>query len=163
MAAEPQPQRTPETLEDLSRRRFFTRTGFGALLVTVFTGLGSFLRFIYPNVLFEPPLVFPVGRPGDFPVGTITPVYDEKLYILHTTEGFIALDTTCTHLGCQTRWVAEDNLIECPCHGSKFHRDGSLVHGPAPRPLRRWLLTLKQGQLVVDTRTEAPRDFILRV
>lgn len=163
MATPPLKPEPSEPTEDMSRRLFFTWAGFAAVLAAVLTSLGAFFRFIHPNVLFEPPLSFVVGRPDDYPLDSITPEYDEKLYILHEKDGYIALDTTCTHLGCQTRWVEEDGMIECPCHGSKFGRDGSLIHGPAPRPLRRWPMSLKQGELVVDKREEAPRNFVLRV
>lgn len=163
MSTAPLPPTESEPLEEMTRRRFFTRGGFSVLLAAAFTALGSFFEFLHPNVLFEPPLSLGLGRPDDYPPDSITPRYDEKLYILHAAEGYIALDTTCTHLGCQTRWMEEEGMIECPCHGSKFASDGSLIQGPAPRSLRRWLLALKQGELVVDKREEAPPDFILRV
>lgn len=45
-----------------------------------------------------------------------------------------ALSTRCTHLGCRiTR--AEDGLLVCPCHGSRFHGDGRVALGPASKPL----------------------------
>lgn len=152
-----------EPSEEMSRRRFFARAGLATLFAAVLSGLGSFFEFLHPNVLFEPPLTLGLGRPDDYSPDSLTPRYDEKLYVLHAAEGYIALDTTCTHLGCQTRWVEEEGMIECPCHGSKFGRDGSLLQGPAPRALRRWLLSLKQGELVVEREAEAPPDFILRV
>jgi cytochrome b6-f complex iron-sulfur subunit len=55
----------------------------------------------------------------------------------------IILDDRCTHLGCRHRWVAEESLYRCPCHGSEFDRDGVATKGPATRPLPR--LTLIEG------------------
>lgn len=48
-----------------------------------------------------------------------------------------ALSARCTHLGCTVHWVAAENRFQCPCHGSQFAADGSVLHGPAERPLDR--------------------------
>jgi menaquinol-cytochrome c reductase iron-sulfur subunit len=41
----------------------------------------------------------------------------------------------CPHLGCQVEWVGDQQHFYCPCHGSVFAEDGSVVQGPAPRGL----------------------------
>lgn len=46
-----------------------------------------------------------------------------------------AFSARCTHLGCRIDRVA-DGAVICPCHGSRFHADGSVAAGPAARPLR---------------------------
>jgi Rieske Fe-S protein len=50
----------------------------------------------------------------------------------------------CSHLGCSIAWTPADLLFECPCHGSRFHIDGQVAHGPAAFPLSH--LEWKQGQ-----------------
>lgn len=45
-----------------------------------------------------------------------------------------ALSARCTHLGCVIDRTADDLLV-CPCHGSRFHLDGTVATGPAVRPL----------------------------
>jgi len=42
----------------------------------------------------------------------------------------------CTHLGCTFPWNPNDQQFQCPCHGSLYAPDGSVVRGPAPLPLK---------------------------
>ena len=144
------------------RRRFLWISGMGALAATGAGGAVVLIDFVHPKVLFEPPTAFRVGKPEDFPVNSITADYDRKVYIVRTEVGFFALSAVCSHLGCITRWVEDEGTIACPCHGSKFGKDGSLVLGPAPRPLPRIAIRLEEGELVVDTTVEVEKDSILR-
>jgi Rieske Fe-S protein len=48
-----------------------------------------------------------------------------------------ALSARCNHLGCLVAWSCADHAWECPCHGSRFAADGTLVQGPATRDLER--------------------------
>ena len=54
--------------------------------------------------------------------------------------GVVALYKVCTHLGCIYNWVPVNNRFECPCHGSKFQKDGTYIEGPAPRNLDRMVV-----------------------
>jgi len=66
-------------------------------------------------------------------------------------EGFYALSTVCTHLGCTPNWLPTELKFKCPCHGSGYLMSGVNVEGPAPRPLERFHISLgEDGQIVID-------------
>ncbi|MGG6297027.1 cytochrome b6-f complex iron-sulfur subunit [Leptolyngbya sp. AN02str] len=48
----------------------------------------------------------------------------------------IGLVDNCTHLGCTFPWNPVDQQFQCPCHGSLYAPDGTVVRGPAPLPLK---------------------------
>jgi Rieske Fe-S protein len=49
----------------------------------------------------------------------------------------------CSHLGCSIALNEKERSFDCPCHGSRFHLDGTVLRGPAPAPLSH--LTWKEG------------------
>lgn len=51
-------------------------------------------------------------------------------------NGFRAVSTRCSHRGCAV--APEGELLECPCHGSRFEFDGTVLNGPADRDLERF-------------------------
>ena len=51
----------------------------------------------------------------------------------------------CTHLGCLYKWEPSNSRFECPCHGSKFSREGHYIEGPAPRSLDQFVIKVKEG------------------
>ena len=148
---------------ELSRRSFFSTLGFGWVL---FTGasvgmLGAMGRFMFPNVLFEPPQEFKAGFPEDFAVDAVDERFKASYgtWIVREPKGFYALSTTCTHLGCTPNWLAAEEKFKCPCHGSGFVVTGINIEGPAPRPLERFKITLAEdGQILVDKNTKYQQE-----
>jgi ubiquinol-cytochrome c reductase iron-sulfur subunit/rieske iron-sulfur protein len=67
-------------------------------------------------------------------------------------NGVLAMTNICTHAGCEvTEWVSEQQLLECPCHFSRFdpRRKGAVAQGPATRDLPTLGLSLADGKLTV--------------
>ena len=51
------------------------------------------------------------------------------------TSAIVALNPMCTHQGCTVELKGAENVLACPCHGSKFGLDGAVTNGPADKPL----------------------------
>jgi cytochrome b6-f complex iron-sulfur subunit len=114
-------------------------------------------RFMFPNVLVEPPSKFKVGPLSDYPLNTVSNKWKDQfgVWIVHTDqyEGrnlIVALASVCTHLGCTPSWLDGEQKFKCPCHGSGFYMTGVNFEGPAPRPLERVGISIAEGMLQVD-------------
>lgn len=165
-AAENAPESGPETQSarakapepappTLTRREFFPWVGASwAVFVASFVAtMGAMTRFMFPNVLFEPPSSFKAGFPEEYVPGVVDERFKEKFgtWIVRNDEGIYALSTTCTHLGCTPNWLQAEGKFKCPCHGSGFYKTGINFEGPAPRPLERYAISLAEdGQILVD-------------
>jgi cytochrome b6-f complex iron-sulfur subunit len=148
---------------EVSRRGFLSTLGFGWALFTgaMAAGLGAMGRFMFPNVLFEPPQEFKAGFPDDFAVDQVDERFKAAygVWIVREPTGFYALSTTCTHLGCTPNWLAADEKFKCPCHGSGFVKTGINIEGPAPRPLERYKIVLAEdGQILIDKNTKYQQE-----
>ncbi|HUS06007.1 MAG TPA: ubiquinol-cytochrome c reductase iron-sulfur subunit [Bryobacteraceae bacterium] len=61
----------------------------------------------------------------------------------------VAFAPQCTHLGCAYHWDEQNKNFLCPCHTSTFGLDGSVLSGPAPRPLDRYEIKLAGTKLML--------------
>ncbi len=59
----------------------------------------------------------------------------------------VAFGPQCTHLACAYHWQMDAGKFVCPCHGSSFALDGSVITGPAARPLDRYLTRIENNRL----------------
>lgn len=138
------------------------RLGLGSLGIAAAGTVAFAYQFLSPNVLYEPSPTINAGKPESYPLDSVTLDANSAIYIIHSKEGFFALSAVCTHLGCLTAWKPDLGIIACPCHGSKFNREGEKIAGPAPRPLpwkRVWLSD--DGDLMVDRSTDIrPMQFV---
>ncbi len=99
------------------------------------------------------------GALEEFEPGTVSHVQKGRFYISRLEDGgVLALWQRCTHLGCTVPWREDEREFHCPCHSSLFDRKGQVLGGPAPRPLSLFLVSLKDGKLVVDTARPIERD-----
>lgn len=146
-------------------RRTVLGIGWGALVATVAGTIGAMARFMLPNVLFEPLAAFKIGKPDDYASGSVTFVPDRQIFVIRGPDGaFRTLTATCPHLRCVVRWVAEQHVYECPCHGSRFSEGGRVLDGPAPSPLEWYEVTLAtDGRLYVNTLVQVRPDYQLKV
>lgn len=153
----PKPQSEPEgpSAAEMNRREFLTYTWGAALgLLAVGGGVMAF-QYMYPR--------FRAGEfGGEFFLGPVSampapgatpqPNTDGKFWLITTAEDEPkALYMVCTHLGCLYQWVPSNDRFECPCHGSKFTREGYYIEGPAARSLDSFVTTLVDGEWLVDT------------
>ena len=139
----------------LDRRSFIKWAAIGWMaFAAVVAGYGSLvLRYLFPNVLFEPKQSFRAGFPNDYEINKVSERFKDSngVWIVRDTGKIYALSTVCTHLGCTPNWLESDNKFKCPCHGSGFYKTGINFEGPAPRPLERFKITLNdEGEIIVD-------------
>lgn len=89
-----------------------------------------------------------VGKASDVPVGSGKIFADQKVVVTQLTKGnFKAYTAVCTHQGCIVSSI-DATQIHCACHGSSFSiKDGSVVGGPAPSPLKTEKITDDAGAL----------------
>ncbi len=140
---------------DMTRRNFLSTLGVAWTAFAAACGAGAIAtgRFMFPNVLFEPPQSFKAGMPDEFITGTVDNRFKETfgVFVVRNEEGIYALKAVCTHLGCTPNWLDAENKFKCPCHGSGFYRTGVNFEGPAPRPLERYRIVLAEdGQIIID-------------
>ncbi len=167
-AAMPKPAAKPAAKKG-EDRRFFLFTWMG-MAWTTFTlsmvgmTLGT-VRFLFPNVLSEPPTSFKAGPVSGYEEGVVTDRFKEQnAWVIRNRDDqgrdtIYALSTTCTHLGCTPNWLEAEKKFKCPCHGSGFKISGVNFEGPAPRPLERWAVTrTEDGQVLVDKSRKFQRE-----
>ena len=153
----------------LEHPKTVTRRGLFWTAWLAFWGLVSMwafatVRFLVPRVSYEPSSIFKAGRPEDYLMGSVTLISSRKVWIVREKEGIYALIAVCTHLSCQPRWLENEQIFKCACHGGQFYKNGVNFSGPPPRPLDRAHVSMSEdGRLVVDKDQKVGIDFILQV
>ena len=122
-------------MKAFSRRGFFTLVGLVAFSVANLAAAILSLRFVIRHVCYDESQLFKAGSPADYPIGSTTIFSDKRVALNRDVDGFYAISLICTHLGCTPRWFESDAMFRCPCHGSRYLRDGVRFYGPAPRPM----------------------------
>lgn len=72
-------------------------------------------------------------RPGQ---GKVVSLNGQRVAAYRDEQGVLALRSAiCTHMACEVHWNQAEATWDCPCHGSRFKTDGSVISGPAESPL----------------------------
>lgn len=151
-------------MHDSPKRRDFL--GLAALwgsVIAMGTALAGVMRLPKPAVQPGPLRVFKLGDPAQFAIGSTTRIESGGFFLFRGEQGFHAISSVCTHLGCVVAHT-EGEGFACPCHGSRFSTDGSVVGGPAPAALP-WLeiAVSPDGQLQVNAESTVPKGTRFRV
>jgi cytochrome b6-f complex iron-sulfur subunit len=148
----------------IDRRDFLNGIATAALAIAAAGSVAVSIEYLSPNVLFEPPTSFRIGVPENYTMNSVTYFPEQQVYIVRVEAGFMAISAICTHLGCITQWNPALDVIACPCHGSRFAKDGAVERGPAPRPLQNFAMRLMpDGNLMVDKLEAVPLNHVLKV
>jgi len=154
---------TPASSKAKTPRRSFlswVTLAWVAFTASMLASLTATARFMFPNVLFEPPPTFKAGFPNEIQIGQVDERFKQRfaVWLVRTAydewgmaSGIYALSTVCTHLGCTPNWLEAEQKFKCPCHGSGYYKTGVNFEGPTPRPLERYAISLADdGQILVD-------------
>lgn len=86
-------------------------------------------------------------------------VANTRTWVKRDDLGIMAVLATCTHLGCEVKYLPEKEQWLCPCHGSIYDREGRPTSGPAPKALSRVAVEIKpDGSLIVNTAKKVEMD-----
>lgn len=93
-------------------------------------------------------------QPGE---GKIVAIEGEKVAVFHDESGSIhAVSPVCTHMGCLVHFNNAERSWDCPCHGSRFAPDGTVLNGPAITALKPVDISAKKkAEPAPDTSTAA--------
>jgi cytochrome b6-f complex iron-sulfur subunit len=147
----------PETRRDsprTDRRGFLATVAKGLGLVAVAEFLGVTGAYLWPRGREGGGGhgVVEAGPVGEFTPDSVTPFPGRGFYLVRLSDGgFLALSSTCSHLGCTVPWSEKDRSFPCPCHASVFDMRGDVRSPPAPRALDTFAISIEGGIVKVDT------------
>ncbi len=149
--------------EGTDRRDFLKNASRAAMTAGLVGGYGGFVlvagRYLYPASSGEVMWQF-VAEVAGIKVGEAIRYRGPSGETINITrrsregsaDDFIALSSTCPHLGCQVRWEAQNNRFFCPCHSGVFDPSGKAIAGPpgeAGQSLGRYELEVENGLLMI--------------
>jgi len=128
-----QPSRSRLEPEPMPRRDFLGLAAWWTAAAALLFGFLGAARLPKAAVLPSPSKRFRVRLPASLGSGQAYIPAGRSVVVFKETAGVYAISTVCTHLGCIVK--ATEKGFDCPCHGSKFNKDGPGVRGPAPKGL----------------------------
>ena len=158
-------ERSAESVPQRDRRSFMAWVGSFALIGALVTAYGSFAailgRYLYPARKSRQYWLF-VREVANLPEsGAFAYQLPNGAPVNITRRGesgeFIALSSTCPHLGCQVHWEGQNDRFFCPCHNGVFSPDGEPVSGPpadSGQTLPQYPLKVESGLLFIGASEE---------
>jgi len=132
--------------EPVARRDFLGLAAVWSTASALALATVGILRLPKAAVLSSPSRTFRTHLPESLGLNEAYVPPGRSVALFRDAEGVYAISTVCTHLGCIVRPIADG--FDCPCHGSQFAFDGSVLKGPAPTALP-WLEVRASGDTVV--------------
>lgn len=159
----------PQNENDTDRRTFLSRASSVAMASGLLAGYGTLTyvagKFLYLN---EPPKVawLFVTEAAKLNVNDTlqfqTPAGQQVTITRQKADGniddFLALSTTCPHLGCKVHWEPHNHRFFCPCHNGVFDPAGVATEGPpaeAGQRLAHFPLKIENGLLFIEAPIES--------
>ncbi len=158
---------------DSDRRDFLTVASGAGMAFGLTISYGTFAvmsgRFLYPTdrgtawmFVVETSAVSPGGSfsyrsPAGVPV-VITRSADSSPNVEPPASDFLALSSTCPHLGCRVHWEPHNEQFFCPCHNGAFDPEGTPIAGPPladNQRLPEYPLKVENGLLFIEMEFEA--------
>jgi cytochrome b6-f complex iron-sulfur subunit len=120
---------------NLSRRDFIKLSTNALFGLAGLLGLGGLIRYFSFLPDPGPPVEFDLGDVAGYPIGSHTVRPDIPAVIYNRGGEVMVYSLTCTHLGCTVE--QDGGEFACPCHGSRFDKNGVVLKGPAQKPLQK--------------------------
>jgi len=127
----------------MPRRDFLGLAAIWSAVATLAFALLGIARLPRAAIVPVPSRKFRVALPESLPPGEPYTLPGRAVALFRDAGGVYAISRVCTHLGCIVS--AQPNGFHCPCHGSRFALDGSVLKGPAPRALP-WIAVSRAGE-----------------
>ncbi|MGA2037835.1 MAG: Rieske (2Fe-2S) protein [Bryobacteraceae bacterium] len=157
----------PPPADGNSRRGFFQAgiLGLGAAIAAAL-GLPALAYLLTPPKSKQPNRWIEIGELNQFAAGApievafrrnrtdawkVVSEKDTVWVVKRADSSVTAFGPQCTHLGCAYHWDDGRQQFLCPCHSSLFRIDGSVISGPAPRPLDRYETRVENGRLMLGS------------
>ncbi|MTF40671.1 ubiquinol-cytochrome c reductase iron-sulfur subunit [Cyanobacterium aponinum] len=131
----------------MKRRRFFSLTLFSFIFTTFLPVFHKVFAQKTENNFYKLGSLTDLEENGfllneNLEIGAV-------LVILKEDNSLIAIEPTCTHMGCLVEWNKQENLFICPCHNSKFQEDGKVVEGLAISDLPIYQVKIENNTVFV--------------
>jgi nitrite reductase/ring-hydroxylating ferredoxin subunit len=138
-----------------NRREFLYYLAGGALLLGVGGGVALTQRFLQEQPREGIDILTinleEVPRMGAAPYIPFADMGLALTVLSHVNHGLVALSRLCPHEGCVLRWDHPEYRFKCPCSGSQFELDGTLMAGPARRNMDQYVLMAQTARGSIET------------